>query len=359
MAMRDSEAYGDHRRALSAIAKETREVTPIIMADIPHLNATNSELLTLGDDLPMLDPSRCPQFATNGYLGTPIRVVNKDAFDAAIALRDSAAPTLAAVMTESSLPEHIQIGRVGRVAVLNLASERNPGGGWLGGASAQEEALCFRSSLAASLHKRFYPLPTRGGIYTPDVVLFRSSMAAGHRLLVPEMAALSLPVVSVLSVAAIRRPKVKREVIIVRNTSTATHDAVLSRDELRQVRREKKNKALGEEEKQVGRLLFADPEARVLTKDKMRLCLRMAASRGHVLLVLGAMGCGAFRNPPEEVADCWLEVLSEEEFAVGWFKEIWFAVYDRRGGGNFETFESALDGKVVGRQPKEKIPPYQ
>jgi len=41
-------------------------------------------------------------------------------------------------------------------------------------------------------------------------------------------------------------------------------------------------------------------------------------------------------------------VLREEEFAGGWFKKIWFAVFDRRNEGNFEVFEAALDGKEIG-----------
>ena len=84
-----------------------------------------------------------------------------------------------------------------------------------------------------------------------------------------------------------------------------------------------------------------------MTKEKMRLCLRMAASRGHGLLVLGALGCGAFGNPPEEVAACWLEVLRDDEFGGGWWREIWFAVFDGRNEGNFEVFERVLGGQEV------------
>jgi uncharacterized protein (TIGR02452 family) len=64
-------------------------------------------------------------------------------------------------------------------------------------------------------------------------------------------------------------------------------------------------------------------------------------------LVLGALGCGAFRNPPEEVAICWLEVLQEEEFGGGWWDTIWFAIYDTRNEGNFEVFEKILGGQEI------------
>lgn len=102
------------------------------------------------------------------------------------------------------------------------------------------------------------------------------------------------------------------------------------------------------------RAVFRHAADRDLTKAKMRLALRAAARAGsgsHELLVLGALGCGAFRNPPGEVARCWLEVLDgEAEFAGGrWFREIWFAVLDRRNEGNFDVFERVLGGREVGK----------
>lgn len=302
--MSGDQSYRDRRRALAAVARQTKALTPTIMADLPHLDATHSELLTLAT-LPPLDPAACPGFVAPGAAavrGTPIRVLNQDSFDAAIAM--GAALLSASTTTAADDDDEART----RVAVLNMASDKNPGGGWLGGSSAQEEALCFRSTLAASLSRRFYPFPPRGGLYSRDVVVFREGMGDGHGLMSPGA---PRPVVSVLSVAGVRRPEV-------------------------------------EEAGAAGRLVFAEPAVRELTKDKMRLCLRMAASRGHVMLVLGALGCGAFRNPPHEVADCWMEVLSEDEFAGGWFREIWFAVYDRRGEGNFEIFRDVLDGKIVG-----------
>ena len=45
-----------------------------------------------------------------------------------------------------------------------------------------------------------------------------------------------------------------------------------------------------------------------------------------------------------------MEVFAEQEFAGGWFKEIWFAVYDRRNEGNFEIFRDMFDGKIIGQK---------
>ncbi len=327
--------YENPRRlALAAIAKETETTTPTIASSLPHLDPARSEKLDL-QSLPPLDPSKCPRFQLADRpgltYGTTARVLNQDSFDAAIAMPSSvlgishsaAGEILGHLKSVAGSPEHLTTPTAARVAVLNMASERSPGGGWLKGASAQEEALCFRSTLAASLHRNLYPIQQRAGLYTRDVVVFRASMSDGHKLMIPETPTSNLPVVSALSVAGIRQPDVK----------PLGQDAGPV--------------ASGSAKAPKGPFVFADPAARGLTKDKMRLCLRMAGAKGHTMLVLGAIGCGAFRNPPGEVVKCWQEVLTEAEFAGGWFKEIWFAVYDRRNEGNFEIFSEAFDGKSV------------
>jgi uncharacterized protein (TIGR02452 family) len=154
------------------------------------------------------------------------------------------------------------------------------------------------------------------GIYTPDVVIIRSDQDSGHNLLTPHVQAANLPVVSVLSIAALRTPPIAKVVNHVQGRS-------------------------------VTEPVFANSSDRELTKLKMRLCLRIAAHRNHGLLVLGALGCGAFRNPPKEIAHCWLEVLKEAEFQGGWWEEIWFAVFDKRGEGNLEIFEEVLHNVSV------------
>jgi uncharacterized protein (TIGR02452 family) len=138
-------------------------------------------------------------------------------------------------------------------------------------------------------------------------------MADGHKLL-DSTPPIDLPALSVISVAAIRRPD-------------------LSDD---------------------GKT-FKYPGARAHTKNNIRLILRVAARHGHTKLVLGALGCGVFSNPPRDVAHCFLEVLREPEFQGGWWESIVFAVLDnvqgpnggKDGNGNFGQFYQVLHGQVV------------
>jgi uncharacterized protein (TIGR02452 family) len=53
------------------------------------------------------------------------------------------------------------------------------------------------------------------------------------------------------------------------------------------------------------------------------------------------MGCGAFQNPPLQVALLFRDVLEEGEF-MGVFEEITFAVLDSRGEGNYAIFRDTL-----------------
>ena len=62
-------------------------------------------------------------------------------------------------------------------------------------------------------------------------------------------------------------------------------------------------------------------------RDKIGTILRIAGHHDHDALVLGAFGCGAFRNPPTHVAELFAEVFEEDEFA-GRFWLIVFAILD-------------------------------
>lgn len=148
-------------------------------------------------------------------------------------------------------------GRTGRAhppAVLDFASDKNPGGGWKGGASAQEESLCRRSTLGATLElmRNAFPLAPGEGIYCRSVV-FRDKETRGCGMLREPFS------VGVVAVPAVRHPRTIDE-----DTMAADDAAVM--------------------------------------ESKVRLILQTALDNGHVDIVLGAFGCGVFACPPKHVA---------------------------------------------------------
>lgn len=182
-----------------------------------------------------------------------------------------------------------------KVCVLNFASATNPGGGVLHGASAQEESICRCSTLypclaTPAMLKGFYtphrlasnPLHNDDIIYTPGVLVLKDD---DYRRLDTPFA------VDVLTCAA---PNLRS---VPANTDNAdgTAQAVVSNEELYR--------------------LHVMRARRIMT----------VAARNHAeVLVLGAFGCGAFRNNPVVVAKAYNTVLPEFLFH---FRTIEFAVY--------------------------------
>jgi uncharacterized protein (TIGR02452 family) len=179
------------------------------------------------------------------------------------------------------------------LGVLNFASAKNPGGGFLGGALAQEESLAAASSLydAQLAFPAYYEanracrsmVYTDGAIWSPDVVFFRDD--SGALLPVPVKA-------SVLTLPAVNYGQV-----IAKNEDTAT--------------------------------------ARLAMKRRLKIALAIFAKFGCTTVVLGAYGCGVFRNDPVDVAQWWEELLQEYG---GHFRHIVFAVLDRSQTGAFPAF---------------------
>ncbi|KAJ5391235.1 hypothetical protein N7509_006725 [Penicillium cosmopolitanum] len=200
-----------------------------------------------------------------------------------------------------------------KIGVLNMASERHPGGGWLRGALAQEEALCFRSTLAVTLHKKFYPLPMFGTIWSPNVTVFKDEVDTWFWVYQPA----EMFTVGVVSLAALRRPLLTPD--------KRNYGMLIAFQAFRWNTNYFK----------------ARPQDLRTVKDKIRQVFRVLAVNGTTHCVMGAMGCGAFQNPPVVVAQCFKDVLEEGEFN-GAFEEIIFAVLDSRAEGNFEIFRDAL-----------------
>lgn len=212
-------------------------------------------------------------------------------------------------------------------AVLNMASRRNPGGGVVTGAGAQEETLFRRTNLFRSLYQfapyaeqygirrsqHQYPLDRNyGGVYTPDAIYFRESEQKGYALLEEPVS------LSFITVAGMNRPDLTADGMI------ADHH--------------------------VGPI-----------KNKIRTIFRMGLEHGHDSLVLGALGCGAFRNPPRHVARLFHEVMDEPEF-MDRYRLIVFAILDDHNAhqkhnpeGNYKPFAEEFAGMDRPKPTEEEV----
>ena len=86
------------------------------------------------------------------------------------------------------------------------------------------------------------------------------------------------------------------------------------------------------------------PELVEPIKNKIRTIFRIGLLYGHDSLVLGALGCGAFRNPPSHIACLFHEVMEEPEFKNK-YRLLLFAILDDHNArlkhnpdGNFLPF---------------------
>jgi uncharacterized protein (TIGR02452 family) len=189
------------------------------------------------------------------------------------------------VINESTLAAAWSLVREGhRPVALNFASAKHPGGGFLGGARAQEESLARSSGLYACLngnpmytfhHARSDALYTDYAIYSPDVPVFRDD----------EGGLLDQPYLCSFITSPAPNAKV-----------------VLERDRRRRA------------------------EIRDAMDRRIRKVLAIAAARGHEALVLGAWGCGVFGNDSQEVAELFQRALGYHFQGV--FTRVVFAVLD-------------------------------
>ena len=180
----------------------------------------------------------------------------------------------------------------GSVCVLNFASQWTPGGGVLSGWTAQEESLCQTSTLYLNLsceeaYENFYiknrkeknSIGADKMIYSPDVVVFKD-MHGGL---------MELPIlVDVITCAA---PDLRKTDI--------------SNDELRSV-----------------------------LHDRYSFILQAAYNNNVADVVLGAYGCGVFKNDPQLCAEVWNEVIDEY---AGCFRNICFPMFSYNSK-NFDIF---------------------
>ena len=77
-------------------------------------------------------------------------------------------------------------------------------------------------------------------------------------------------------------------------------------------------------------------ELEKLLTARIRRIFEIAIANGNEVLILGAFGCGAFRNPPEIVAKVFNNVMQDY---LCYFDVIEYAVYHtERETANYEAF---------------------
>lgn len=189
-----------------------------------------------------------------------------------------------------------------KIGVLNFASAKNPGGGFLGGASAQEESLARSSSLYKSLSKdkAMYEyhknepsfLYSDYMIYSPEVVFWFDD--EGHFLN------------KILVADVITSPAPNKGAMLQHNRT----------EELKNIN--------------------------IVFKDRIDNVLAIANQQRIECLIFGAWGCGVFRNEPTDVAKYFQEVINSKYRNA--FKKIVFAIYDSSEKKiNYKIFENAFN----------------
>ena len=179
------------------------------------------------------------------------------------------------------------------VAVLNFASYKNPGGRFLEGSSAQEEALCHESFLYSVLSRlvdRFYnwnnfnknkSLYMNRGLYTPGIYFMRGKEFK------------------------------KADVITCAAPNKAAAQTYLK---------------------------VSDVENYRVLKSRIKFVLDIAKDNNVKTLILGAFGCGVFGQDATEVAEIFKEYLDTGMYG---FETVVFAI-PNGSVGNLQKFETVF-----------------
>ncbi|WP_093204891.1 TIGR02452 family protein [Variovorax sp. YR750] len=189
-----------------------------------------------------------------------------------------------------------------RVAALNFASARNPGGGFLGGSLAQEESLASSSALYSSLLQapEFYErhramescLYSDALILSPDCPVFRAD--DGGLMQQPELVTFITCAAPNAGAVAKNQPSDIGQV----------EDTLCKRAEF---------------------------------------VLALAALQHCPTLILGAWGCGVFRNDPAMVARAFRDHLYSDAAWAARFDRVIFSVFDTSAQQKvYETFKEVL-----------------
>ncbi|BAY85759.1 hypothetical protein NIES267_52600 [Calothrix parasitica NIES-267] len=182
-----------------------------------------------------------------------------------------------------------------KVLCLNFASAKNPGGGFLNGSQAQEESLARATGLYPCISQmtemyeenRYYGscLYLDDMIYSPQVPVIRDD----DDKLLDKPFLVSILTVPAVNAGAVRKNGKRQEINKIESTMLQRTEKLLS----------------------------------------------VVAINDYKVLVLGAWGCGVFKNNSEDVARYFHYHLVENNLFTGLFEKTVFAVLDNTKDENF------------------------
>lgn len=185
-----------------------------------------------------------------------------------------------------------------KILVLNFANPVHPGGGVTRGAKAQEEDLCRKSTLFASLMSN-----SAKEMYEYNIK--NSSILSSHYMLLSPYVEIIRDEYNFL---------LEDTVIVSVLTAAAPY---LSRG------------AGNIPMKRIEEVFF----------DRIEALLRIAAKNGYFNLVLGAWGCGAFGNDAMMVAKLFFDAFQKDNMK-GYFSKVVFAILKNHGETyNYDCFK--------------------
>lgn len=174
---------------------------------------------------------------------------------------------------------------IGRTCILNMASEKKGGGGVENGKVAQEECLFRCTNLFETITQDFYPLNDDECLYTRDAIIVKD---VNYNEITPFR-------IDCITMAALNQNK----------------------------------------------NLYEDLSWDVVHRNKIGMMLDLAASNECENVVLGAWGCGVFKNNPKKMASLFLKVIYEKKYN---FKNIFFGIINDNNSvdNNYNIFKQIL-----------------